>query len=175
MPSPSMRAKGLRVREMAALALMAALMFGAKLALAWLPNLHLGALLLTLTTLLFGWRALYTALLYTLLEGLVYGFGLWWVSYLYAWPLLVAMIMPLRRGRSWLLLSLAAAVHGYLFGALCAIPVAAISGLRAAAAWWAAGIPYDLIHGTGNLVLCLCLLRPLDSVLRRAWGSVGGE
>ena len=162
----------LSVQELAALSLFAALIFGAKLALSWLPNIHLGAVLLILAALLFGWKALYTAFLYVMLEGMVFGFGLWWVSYLYIWPLLVACVMPLRRSRPWILLSLVGAAHGYLFGALCAIPVAVLSGFRAAVAYWVAGIPFDLVHGTGNLVLCLVLLRPLDQLLERLWSRL---
>ena len=160
--------KKLSVRELVLLSLMAALIFGTKVVMAALPNIHLVGVLLVLTTLLFGWKALFTVFVYVMLEGLVFGFGIWWVSYLYIWPLLVLAVLPLRRKRPWVLLSLIAAVHGYLFGALCAIPFAVTGGLRAGVAYWVSGIPFDLIHGTANFILCLVLLKPLTGLLEKA-------
>ncbi|MBE6932611.1 MAG: hypothetical protein E7464_04420 [Ruminococcaceae bacterium] len=162
-----MKAEHLRLRELLALSLMAALIFGSKVALSFLPNIHLGALLLIVATLRFGPKALYTAFVYVMLEGLVYGFGLWWISYLYIWPLLVLAVLPLRRTRSYFVLSVAGALHGLLFGALCAIPVGVLSGLKAGFAYWIAGIPFDLIHGAANFILCLVLLRPLDRLTQK--------
>ena len=59
--------------EISTLALMGALIFGAKFALASLPNVNINAVLIILTTLFFGWRALYAVAIYVLLEGLVFG------------------------------------------------------------------------------------------------------
>ena len=165
--SASMKAKGLPLRELVELSLLAALMFGAKVALSFLPNVHIGTVLLIVATLRFGAKALYMAFVYVMLEGLCYGFGLWWVSYLYAWPLVVVAVLPLRRAKPWLGLSVVGAMHGYAFGALCAIPVAVLSGIPAGVAYWIAGIPFDLIHGSANFVLCLVLLRPLDALAQR--------
>ena len=162
-----MKAEHLHLRELLGLSLMAALMFGAKVALSFLPNVHLGALFLIAATLRFGPKALYTAFIYVMLEGLVYGFGLWWISYLYIWPLLVLLALPLRKTKSYFVLSVLGALHGYLFGALCAIPVGVISGLAAGFSYWIAGIPFDLIHGTSNFILCIVLLRPLDRLTQR--------
>lgn len=33
--------------------------------------------------------------------------------------------------------------------------------------WWIAGIPYDLIHGVSNFILCIILFKPLNKVLTR--------
>lgn len=162
-----MKAEHLRLRELLALSLMAALMFGAKVALSFVPNVHLGAVFLIVATLRFGPKALYTAFIYVMLEGLVYGFGLWWVSYLYIWPLLVLIALPLRRKKSYFALSVVGALHGLFFGALCAIPVGILSGLQAGFAYWISGIPFDLIHGAANFILCLVLLRPLDRLTQK--------
>ena len=162
-----MKAEHLRLRELLALSLMAALMFGSKVALSFLPNIHLGTLLLIAATLRFGPKALYTAFVYVMLEGLVYGFGLWWISYLYIWPLLVLAVLPLRGTRSYFVLSVVGALHGLFFGALCAIPIGVLSGLSAGFAYWIAGIPFDLIHGASSFILCLVLLRPLDRLTQK--------
>lgn len=162
-----MKAERLPLRELLELSLLAALMFGSKVAMSFLPNIHLGAVLLIVATLRFGPKALYMAFVYVMLEGLCYGFGMWWVSYVYVWPLLVLCVLPLRKSKPWLGLSIVGALHGLCFGALCAIPWAVVGGLRAGFSYWIAGIPFDLLHGAGNFVLCLVLLRPLDKLLQK--------
>ena len=82
--STSKRSSKLSVRELVLLALLGALMFGSKVVLSAIPNVHLNALFILLAVLLFGRRALYSVFVYVLLEGLVYGFGIWFISYLYA-------------------------------------------------------------------------------------------
>ena len=149
------------LRDLIVLSLLACLMFGAKFALQNIPNVHLGAVFLIVATLRFGYKALYMVYVYVMLEGLFFGFSIWWVPYTYIWAILVLAVIPQRAHKSWLLLSLTGAMHGYLFGALCAPVTAVLSGLKAGFAFWVSGIPYDLIHGTSNLILCLILLRPL--------------
>ena len=99
-PTPSGR---LSVRELCILAFFAALMFSVKTVLASIPNVNLNALLIIIVTVCFGWRALYTVGVYILLEGLIFGFSIWWFSYLYIWPLLVVLVMLFRRNESALM------------------------------------------------------------------------
>ena len=159
--------KDSRLRDLIVLGLLACLMFGAKFALQNIPNVHLGAVLIIVATLRFGYKALYMVFVYIMLEGLFFGFSIWWVLYIYIWAILVLAVLPQRRHKSWLLLSLTGALHGYLFGAMCSLVTIVLSGLKAGFAFWIAGIPYDLIHGTSNLVLCLVLLRPLYNLAEK--------
>gem|GEM_PF-3141462 len=106
---------------MAALALMAGLMYTTQLALSFIPNVHLTAVLIVLTSIFFGWKAMCAVLIYVVLEGLTYGFGVWWISYLYAWPLLCTAAVLLRKNTSPALWAVTAGAHGLLFGALCAL------------------------------------------------------
>ena len=162
-----MRDKGLPLRDLLVLSMLAALMFCAKFALQNIPNVHLGAVFLIVATLRFGIKTLYMVFVYIMLEGLFFGFSIWWVPYIYIWAILVLAVLPQRKHKSWLLLSVTGALHGYLFGAMCAIVTAVIGGLHAGFAFWVSGIPYDLIHGTSNLILCLVLLRPLDKLAQK--------
>ena len=162
-----MRDKGLPLRDLLVLSMLAALMFCAKFAMQNLPNVHLGAVLLIVATLRFGIKTLYMVFVYIMLEGLFFGFSIWWVPYIYIWAILVLAVLPQRKHKSWLLLSVTGALHGYLFGAMCAIVTAVVGGLHAGFAFWVSGIPYDLIHGTSNLILCLILLRPLDKLTQK--------
>ena len=155
------------LRDLIALSLLACLMFGAKFAMQNIPNVHLGAVLLIVATLRFGIKTLYMVFVYIMLEGLFFGFSIWWVPYIYIWAILVLAVLPQRKHKSWLMLSVTGALHGYLFGAMCAIVTAVIGGLKAGFAFWVSGIPYDLIHGTSNFILCMILLRPLDKLAQK--------
>ena len=91
---------------------MGALIFAVKAALAAIPNVQLNALLIILTVIFFGWKALAAVGVYVLLEGLIFGFGVWWVSYVFIWPLLVPAAMLFRRSRSALLWAVVAGFWG---------------------------------------------------------------
>ena len=162
-----MKDKKLPLKDLLALSMLAALMFCAKFALQNIPNVHLGAVLLIVATLRFGAKALYMVFVYVMLEGLVFGFSIWWVPYTYVWAILVLAVLPQRKHKSWLMLSVTGALHGYLFGAMCAVVTAVVGGLKAGFSFWISGIPYDLIHGTSNFILCLILVRPLDNLAQK--------
>lgn len=155
------------VRDICILALMGALMFALQVALASIPNVHLTAPLIILTACFFGWRAMYSVFIFVLLEGLMYGFGIWWVSYLYAWPLLAAAAVLMRKNDSAFVWAVAAALHGLGFGALCAIPYLIAGGPAMAFSYWVSGVPFDLIHCAGNFTVTFVLYRPLSSVMKR--------
>ena len=162
-----MKDKTFPLKDLLALSMLAALMFCAKFALQNIPNVHLGAVLLIVATLRFGAKALYMVFVYVMLEGLVFGFSIWWVPYTYVWAILVLAVLPQRKHKSWLMLSVTGALHGYLFGAMCAVVTAVVGGLKAGFSFWISGIPYDLIHGTSNFILCLILVRPLDTLAQK--------
>ena len=63
----------LSLRDMCFLALMGALMLASQVAMAALPNIHIVALLIIITTLCFSWRALFSVALFVLREGLISG------------------------------------------------------------------------------------------------------
>ncbi len=161
-----------KLREVIVLGLLAAMMIGTKVAMAALPNIHLGAVFLAFAVMLFGWKALYTAAVYVVLEGMVYGFGLWWGSYVYCWPILVALLMTVRKQDSPLLYAVVAGLFGLCFGALCEIPYLFIIGWKSSVAMWMAGIPYDLLHAAGNFVLSLLLLPVLKKLRGKLLGSI---
>ena len=154
------------------LALMAALIFGTKVALAGIPNVNLNSVLIILTVVFFGWKALYAVYVYVLLEGLVFGFSVWWFGYLYVWDVLVIAAMLLRKNDSALLWAVTAGAFGLVFGPLMYLEYFAINGgWEMFFAMWVAGIPYDLTHCISNFVLTLVLYKPLyrvmDAILNR--------
>lgn len=156
------------IRDVALVAVLTALLTGAKLAFSLLPNIEPTSFLLIVYTLAFGWRRVrYILPLFVLTEGLLYGFGLWWFSYLYVWAILVGVTYLFRRERSPLVWAIISALYGLLFGLLCSLPTLCVGGFAAAFAWWIAGIPFDLLHGGGNFLFCLLLFRPVMRFLEQ--------
>ncbi len=147
---------------------MAALIFAVKWALAAIPNVQLNAVLIILTTVFFGWKALATVWIYVLLEGLIFGFSTWWVSYVFIWPLLVVVTMLFRRNDIPWIWAVIAGFWGLCFGPLMYIPWFCImGGWKGYFAMWLAGIPFDLVHCAANFVTTLVLYRPLYRVMDR--------
>ena len=146
----------LSVRRFCILSIMAALMFASKVALASLPNINLNALLIILTTVSFGWHALYAVAVYIMLEGIVFGFSVWWISYLLVWPLLTVIVMAMRKNGSPVIWAVLAGVYGLLFGAVTGAAAPAVS--------------LALIHGKKLLLVSLAVLLAA-SLLREKYGS----
>ncbi len=134
-----------------------------------LPNIEPVSLLMILFGVVFGWKALYPVYVFVAMEILYYGFSIWNVYYLYIWTVLVVAAILLRRMESPLSWALLSAVYGLMFGALCGIVDIFIGGLAYAAAKWASGIPFDLLHCGGNFVIALVLFKPLRALLTKLY------
>ena len=149
-------------------AMLSALLVVLQMAMAFLPNIEPVSLLVLVYTLVLGRQVFYILFPFAVLEGLVFGFGLWWVSYLYVWPLWALVVLFLDKhsaGGSWTW-AVASGAFGLSFGALCALPYLA-GGPWAAVSYWLAGIPFDLVHCLGNFCLALVLAEPLRQLLDR--------
>lgn len=144
-----------------------ALTFAMKLVMAGLPNIEPVTLCLLVYGAVFGYKALYPAYIYVLMEILYFGLGTWNFCYLYVWTIPViagATMRNLRHSLGWAML---AGVFGLLFGALCAIVDAFIGGVAYAVTKWASGIPFDIAHCLGNFGIVLVLFKPLRELLDR--------
>ncbi len=161
MRSPSPQAGKLTARELCLLALMGAMMFVMQVALSPIRNFHMTDVLIILTAIYFGWKVMYSVFVFVVLEGLMWGFGLWVVSYMYLWPILAAVAVVMRRNDSAIVWAIVAALHGLFFGAGCSIPYLFIGGWSMAFSYFISGIPFDIRHCVGNFVLTLVLYRPL--------------
>ena len=163
----------LTVREIAVFGMLGALMYAAKLALEFLPNVHLLGTFTVALTLTYRKKALYPIYTYVFINGVFAGFAAWWVPYLYLWTILWAavMVLPKNIPAKWqpLVYMAVNAAHGFLFGTLYAPAQALLYGLdlRSTIAWILAGLPWDLIHGVSNFFTGTLIL-PLVSALKRA-------
>ncbi|HWR23315.1 MAG TPA: hypothetical protein VN366_07535 [Feifaniaceae bacterium] len=169
MRSPSRPAGNLpnSVRGVALMGVLGALLILVQVGLAVLPNIELVSLLIILYTLIFGKRAFIPVFIFILAEGLLYGFGLWWLNYLYVWPILAAVALLFQKQRSPVFWAIVSAAYGLCFGALCAIPYLFIGGPPSAFAYWVQGIPFDVLHCVGNGIAALLLFKPLLKLFER--------
>lgn len=60
-----------------------AVVFAAQVVMGFLPNIELVTLLFILYTLVLGKKVFLIIYVFVFLEGFFYGFGLWWINYLY--------------------------------------------------------------------------------------------
>lgn len=156
----------LNIKNIALLGVMIAILEVAKNVLAFLPNVELVTLFIILYTLYFGRKVFLIVPAFVLIEGCIYGFGLWWIMYLYTWPLLAVLTMIFKKQESVWFWSILSGMFGLFYGALSSIPYLFLGGFQTAFSWWIAGIPFDIVHCISNFVLCLILFKPLQNVMR---------
>lgn len=163
------------VGDIALLGMMIAVMEVCKRALDFLPNVELVTFWTIMFTLLLGKKAIFGAFVFAMAEGMLFGFHMWWIAYLYMWPFLVWITWICRKNDSAVFWAVVAGIYGLAFGAGCALPYFVVgaagggirSGLYAAFTWWVAGIPFDLIHGISNFAIMLALYTPVRHVVNK--------
>jgi energy-coupling factor transport system substrate-specific component len=166
--------KGFSILDIAQIGIMVAVIEVSKFALSGMPNIELTSFWLIMFTLYFGWKIVAVVPVLILVEGAFYGPHLWWIMYLYTWPLLVAIAWFFRKNTSALLWAIISGVFGLCFGALCSIPYFVIgastggigAGIRSAFTWWVAGIPWDFVHCIGNFSIMLVLFHPIGKAMK---------
>ena len=130
----------LTLAQIALFGMLGALTFGAKVAMAGLPNIEPVSLMVMLFAVVFGWKCLYPIYLYVLLEILLYGINLWNVNYVYIWTILAAAAICMHRLKNPVWWALLSGAFGMAFGLLCAPVYVAIGGADYAVRWWLSGI-----------------------------------
>ena len=153
-------------------AMLGTIMFCSKIIMETLPNIHLLGMLTMVYTITYRSKALIPIYIYVMLNGIYAGFNMWWVPYLYIWTVLwgLTMLLPRRMPKkaAMAVYPIVCCLHGFAYGTLYA-PAQAVMfnmDLTQTVAWIAAGFPFDLIHGIGNLVLGLFIV-PLSQLLTR--------
>ncbi len=80
--------------ELILMGMLTGILFMGQVLLAFLPNVEIVTFLILLYTLVFGRKVFIMIYTFVLLEGIFYGFGLWWINYLYIWSLLALIVLP---------------------------------------------------------------------------------
>ncbi|HBE14193.1 MAG TPA: hypothetical protein DCY74_08485 [Clostridiales bacterium] len=160
------------LRDSVIFSLFGSVMFGSKLLMEILPNVHLLGMFIMMLTLVYRTRALIPIYMYVFLAVLFYGFAYWWIPYLYIWTILwgITMLLPkqLSKSTAMIVYPLVCGLHGLSFGILYAPVQALIYGftLQGTISWIVMGFPFDVMHGISNVVMGTMVL-PLSTVLKR--------
>ena len=162
----------LTIRQIALFGVLGALTFGAKVAMSGLPNIEPVSLMIMLFAVTFGWKGLYPAYLYVLMEILLYGINLWNVNYLYVWAILAVAAYFMRKLKHPIWWALLSGLFGLLFGLFCSPVYIAIGGVDYAVRWWIAGLGFDTLHGAGNFVIALILFVPMRKLMDRLYRKI---
>ena len=155
---------------MVVFAMLGTVMFCSKIIMEALPNIHLLGMLTMTYTLAFRKKALIPIYIYVMLNGLYAGFNMWWYPYLYIWTILWALTMLLPKNMpkkaKCIVYPALCCLHGLLFGILYSPVQALMMGMNfeTTVAWIASGLPWDLLHGIGNLFAGMLIL-PLSETL----------
>lgn len=159
--------KHLNTKELVGMGMMTAAAFAGQIAMSFLPNIEIVTLLFILYTLVLGKKVFLVIYAFVLLEGIFYGFGLWWLNYLYIWTILAIVVLMFRKQDSVLFWSIISGFYGLTYGALCSLIYLFIGGPNTAFAYWVSGLGFDVTHCIGNVVVCLILFKPLRYVLEK--------
>lgn len=167
-PDKAKKRRRLTTKEMVTLSLLSALLFIGQIGMSFMMNIEIVSLLVYIYTQIYRKKVFFIIYVFVFLEGCVYGFGIWWLSYLYLWSILALVVLLMKKRETPLLLTAAVlAAYGLVFGALCAIPYLFSGGWAAGFSYWIAGIPMDLIHCGGNAVIALIFYRPIHKLIER--------
>lgn len=150
------------ILDIAIIGIASGLLVAAQVALSVLPNIELVSFLIILYALHLKEKTLYIIYVFATIQGVLYGFHIWWICYLYVWTLLYFVVRSFADMRSpvgWAVLS---GGFGLLFGALCSIPYLFISGVTGMVSYFLAGIPFDIAHCVGNFIIALLLFKPVN-------------
>lgn len=169
------------VRYIALAGVYAALLTGGKEALAAIPNVEVVTLLCALGGYALGAVALASIAAFVTVEGAIYGFGSWIISYYIHWPLvcaafmLIRLVVPPHRGVLIRIVPTAAAlVLTFGFSALTAVVDVGILGgagmsfFERFAIYYARGIPFYVAQLVTNAVLFPLIFPILAKVLIKA-------
>lgn len=165
-----------RIRDTVVFAMLGTLMFCSKIIMEILPNIHLLGMFTMTYTVVYRKRALIPIYIFVMITGLYSGFSMWWFPYLYIWAVLwaITMLIPKRLSKKAksIIYPIVCCLHGLAYGTLYAPAQALMFGMdfNQMLLWIIAGLPWDFVHGVGNLFAGM-LIVPLSDVLGRLTGK----
>ena len=165
----------LTIRTIALVGVLAATLTSAKMILSFLPNIEIVTLLCALYGYVFGPVGVAASVVFVCIEPLIYGFGLWTISYFLYWPLIPVVFWVLRRigVKSRILLTSVALALTFWFGILSSlVEVGLFSGVyqnfwKRFSIYYLRGITFYAIQLCCNAVTFPLLFRPIADRLER--------
>ena len=96
----------MKAMYMVTMGFLSAILLIGQVGMAALPNIEPVTMLIIVYTLIYKKQVFYIIYTFVVLEGLIYGFGIWWFSYLYIWTILAVIVLLMQKNQSVLMLSL---------------------------------------------------------------------
>lgn len=161
-----------KVLDLVIFTMLGCILFMSKIITELLPNIHPVTMFICVYTLVYRARAIIPVYVFVAVSGLFYGFAPWWIPYLYIWAIAWALFMLIPKRASFklkgILSTVFCALHGLLYGVLYAPAQAVLFGLnfKGMIAWLVAGIPFDILHMCGNIIISVLVI-PLYKVISR--------
>lgn len=163
--------KRLTVREITVFAMLGALLFGSKMLLEAVPNIHPLTMLIMVYTLVYRKKAIFPLLVYLVLDTVKWGFATM-IPYWYIFPLVWLCTLAIPKAVSGVRLQIVCTVICTLFGLLFGVLYAPWQAflwkldLPKTLTWIAAGFYFDLLHAAGNFAASFLTL-PLVKLVNR--------
>lgn len=151
------------------IALFAAVLFLLQIILNYLPNIEVVTFLFIIFSLHFSLdEVIYINIVFTTLEGVVYGFHTWTIMYYIIWSIYCIIVYVLKdKLNHWFKVALLSGFFGFMFGSLHSIPYFIIGGRKMGTAYIFSGLLFDLVHGVGNFIIATLLFDPINKVFNR--------
>ena len=148
--------------------LLVALLLAGKEIMAFLPNIEIVTLFLIIFSISMDLKdALLIAICFATIENLLYGFGLYSISYYFVWLFIVFISYLLK---NYLDDEYKAAFLALAFGLLFDLPFSIpffTLGFNTGIAYLMNGLLFSLVHAVGNFIICLLLFKPLLKAFKR--------
>lgn len=160
----------MKAKDITLIAILSASLTAGKFVLSAVPNVEIVTFLFIIYTVVFGQkRAIFTSVVFTTTEILIYGFGTWLLGYYILWPTLILVTHLLKRTvNSEYCFAAIAAIFGFTFGLFFALFESIFYGIGYAIPYWISGIPFDIVHGVSNFIIVLVLYKPLTRTINTA-------
>lgn len=87
----------MKAMYMVTMGFLSAILLIGQVGMAALPNIEPVTMLIIVYTLIYRKQVFYIIYTFVILEGLIYGFGIWWFSYLYIWTILAVIVLLMKK------------------------------------------------------------------------------
>ena len=160
------------ILKIAIIGMLAATTVASQVVLAFIPNVEIVTLLFIIYAInLSTGDAILIVIVFTIIEGLIWGISDWMIGYLWIWSLLTIVVSITKKiikdnADIWALL---AGCWGLAFGLFFALQWALLYGINAGYAYWLKGIAFDLIHMASNYIIVLLLFTPINNQFRKIY------
>ena len=161
-----------RVREIVLISFLSILLTVGKLILASIPNIEVVSFLFIVYTVVLGFKRTFViSIIFTTVEILIWGFGVWTIGYYVFWPVLIIIASLLKnRIKTELGWAVVSGLYGLSFGLLFALYTAPLTKVNVFA-YWLAGIQFDVVHMIGNFIVMITLYKPVKATLEKQYSK----